>query len=432
MQTADGHAKSLAAALFGLPTNILVKEGIEYWFVSDGGPKTVAFYSLPSVEMFFDTKRGRLARPETRRSKLTVFEKKDMDPKRGEIAAMDGSTQDWNKASRRKLTPVPLQTADFFVVVNQAMNFSDIDIKSYKAQVISLSRINVPVGTEERGGSVAYRYLPHNRLVTPGNLDAGTAEFVWYGTSGGYNLAELLLTLAVGHKLNLPVEFDNYGDSEEATFAGQLAMIGFVRQLSKATGIDFDLTLMDTVKEVLPATETIQFLARAIESAIGHSVGLLYHPQHGEVKTDSFSWLDSNGYKTIEQLHAEGFRFGGALIYYAFYACAKNRKFVAVLYDGSKGLVHRLASPWMKDPHELWICPVGSFAIRPKGLNAPMDVQDPVELIQKLQVWGDEKMRDVLKRIWQEALDRVPLAPENIGSKVVIEVGDNGIEVITS
>ena len=432
LRATDDYAKQLLKELFESPIEVFVKEDIEYWVLFEGGPRTVAFYTLPSNEMFFDTKIGRLAYPETRRSKFVVFERKDMDPKRGEIALIGQSARDWNRVSRRKLTPLNLHEADFFVVLNQAVNFKDIDIRSLRSQVISLSRISIPVGTEERGGGVAYRYLPHNRLVTPFNLNSGTAEFVWYGTSSDYNLAELLLTLAVGHKLNLPVEFDNYGYTEEATFAGQLAMIGFVRQLSKVTGLDFNLTLMDTVKEVLPATETIQFLARAVEHAVGHTVGLLHHPQYGEIKTDSFSWLDRNGHKTIEQLHAEGSRFGGALIYYAFYARAKNRKFVAVLYDGSKGLVHRLASLWMREPHGLWICPVGSFAIRPKGLSGPMDVQDPVDLIQKLQMWGDEKTRDVLKLIWEAALDRVPLATEDIGSKIVVEVGDNDIEVITS
>ncbi len=432
LRTTDEHAKRLLKELFEKPIKFFVKGDTEYWVLLEGGPKTVAFYSLSPTEMFFDSKRGRLAHPETRRLKFTVFEKGDMGPKRGEIALMGQSARDWNRASRRMLTPSNLHVADFFVVLNQEVKFKDIDIRGLKSQVISLSQISIPVGTDERGGGVAYRYLPHNRLVTPLNLDSGTAEFVWYGTSGDYNLAELLLTLAVGYKLNLPVEFDNYGYTEETGFAGQLAMIGFVRRLSKVTGLDFNLTLMNTVKEVLPATETIQFLAQTIERAVGHTVGLLYHPQYGDIKTDSFSWLDGNGHKTIGQLHVEGSRFGGALIYYAFYARAKNRRFVAVLYDGSKGLVHRLASPWMKDPYGLWVCPVGSFAIRPKGLNGPMDVQDPVDLVKKLQMWGDKKTRDVLKLIWEAALDRVPLAPENIGSKIVIEVGDNDIEVITS
>lgn len=428
----DHHARRLLNELLGKFDGSLIKQGIENLEFLEGGPKTVAIYSLEPFKMFFDTKRGRLANDEALRMKITLFEKKDMDPKRGEISEFGQSAQDWNKASRRSLTPLGLQKADFFVVVNQATDLADLDIKSLRAQILALSRIMLPKGTEERGGGVAYKYLPYNRLVTPSDLNAGKAGFVWYGTSGEYNIAELLLTLAVAHKLNLPAEFDNYGNTQESTLAGQLAMIGFVRQLSKATGIDFNLTLMSTINEVLTENESILLLARAVEKAVGHPVGLLYDPQYGEIRTDTFRWLDKKGNKTIKQLHAEGCKFGGALLYYSFYVKAKDRKFVAVLYDGSKGLVHRLASPWMKEPYGLWVCPAGSFAIRPKGLNGPMDVQDPAEFLQKLKSWGDDKMRDILNQVWQTALDRVPLGPENIGSRVTIEVGDSGIEVITS
>ena len=422
----DDKAQYLARELFGKCQTCKSGSHTVTWVIPSGGPKTVAIYSLPLEKMFLATGGGKTAALDRKRVKYSLFEAKDMDTRRNEMPEWAKSgVKEWNKTNRRKLTPLPLQEADIFLAVNLSIEFRDVNLGSLKAQLEALSKVMLPKETEQRGGYVAYTSLPQNRIIYPGTKIPPGLECVWYGTSGATNTAELLLTMAAGHKLKLPVRFDNYGETPQESKQGQQAMRIFARELQHVIGVKFKLQLLSTQEDILNKVGLpIVSVARQIELLLRHSVGLCYHRKHGHVKTNNYYWIDQNGHKTFGQLHGEGYRFGGAAIYWAFYAQAERKNFAAILYDGSKGGVHKLAKPWMTEPHGLWICPAGSFSIRPRMSDSPYDVIDPVKFLQALQ--RSNQTKQILSRLWELALERVPLNPIKVGSKIVVKVNDDG------
>lgn len=429
MLESDIHAHRFVLELLGKPS----EKDLGLWIYQEGGPKTIAVISLASSQMFLKVGKSKLADPHSLKANITIWEQKDMLPKRGETAKWGQPTKDWNKATRKIITPSVMINADIFVALNQNTELNDLDLNSLKAQLISLSKVSLPANTEGRAGHIAYTCLPQNRVVYPSKLDAVSKniDFVWYGTSGSTNLAELLLTLALGFKLEKPAKFDNYGASNEENLAGQLAMIGFTDSLSRNTGINLDLTVTSTAECILEkVSKPIKDIAWEVEKSLRHSVGLCHRLGEKSIATDSFSWLNQNGWKTIKQLHSEGYSFGGAIIYWAFYAQSKtgNPPFCAILYDGSKGAVHKLAAQWMKPPHGLWICPTGNFRILRKGYKNPYEEFHIPTFLQTLEQKGNTAQ--VLTQLWELALERVPLSPEKVGSAVIVLVNNDGsIEV---
>jgi hypothetical protein len=383
--------------------------------------------------MFYTANGSKYVGKETKRAAFAIFTKDAFYPKRGEKAVVGALIKDWNKAMRQVLTPPELSEAAVFLVVNQsAMRY--LVCAELKAQLLSYVKVPIPNGTEERSAGVAYTYFPYDRLISPQHMQSGEAQFVWYGTSGPYNLAELLLTLAVGYKLGLPVHFDNYCAIQQEASTGQLGMRKFVDALEVSVGVQFDLTLLTTQASVFRGVNgTARAFAYELEHVNDHNVLLLHDPQYGDVRVGDDRWLSAYGSKTLQQLHKEGVKMGGAFIYAAFYkqaSSATGQKFVAVLHDTSKGNVHRTAVSYMRAPHGLWVCPVGSFKICPRGEAETLVMQEPLEFLAKIRKWGREQ--ETLLKLWELALSRVPLTPEAIGSKVVVEVGDNAIYVKTS
>ncbi|KKS17617.1 MAG: hypothetical protein UU72_C0001G0101 [candidate division WWE3 bacterium GW2011_GWB1_41_6] len=427
----DGRAQKFVKALLNPDKKPSRSGKVLIWSLSTGGPKTVAVYSLPDKEMFLDSGQGRTATPDSPRAAISIFVASSMDPKRDAQKFWELSTKAWNKANRRRLTPEILQSADIFVAINRETDIKSFDLYSIKSELASMSKVSLPQGMQERAGYVAYTALPQERVVYPGEVKVNGAKYVWYGTSGATNIAELLLTMAAAYKLGLPARFDNYGNSVKETLEGQKMMGKFAKALSGVVGVKFNLTLMSTATDILEKMrESANVMAREIERTLGHSVGLGFYPGTGQVSTNSYSWLNSHGHKNASELHTERFRFGGAPIYWAFYAQAQAKKFVAILYDGSKGGVHKLARPWMKDPYGLWICPAGSFSICSTNAKSPYEVVDPTIFLHALE--RSNRKKQVLTRLWELALERVPLKPEKVGTGVVVKVNDNGsIEVIS-
>lgn len=421
----DKCAERLTKALFGEP--ISKDNGI--WVYSSGGPKTIAMYSLPNESMFFDAGKSKPVIPSSKRAPISIWEKKDMYPKRGEMAEYGRLARDWNKASRPTLTPTLLLGADIFVAVNQSIALDYRDTRDICSQLLSLSKVELPKDTGQRAGYVAFTTLPQNRVLYPTNMDlvGSQVKSVWYGTSGATNLAELLLTMALGYRLKKPVRFDNYGETLARTTEGQREMHLFAEKLDKLLDLKIKLELTSTDEKILnPVDSSVKYIALQIENTLGHPVGLCHTPSGVPIMTNTYEWLEKNGRKTIRELHKEGYRFGGAVIYWAFYAKAKhgNSPFCAVVYDGSKGAVHQLAKPWMEPPHGLWIAPVGNFKILRIDYKDPYEEFNIPHFLQTLE--ESNKLPEALTQLWNLALERVPLAPKKVGSKVVVLVQSDG------
>jgi hypothetical protein len=169
----------------------------------------------------------------------------------------------------------------------------------------------------------------------------------------------------------------------------------------------------------------LRTLAAEIEEVLGHTVGLLSSNGQSLVTTEEARterWENV----TLDEMHASGAYASGALIYHSFYRQARNLKFIAMLRDGNKGGVHRLARRYMRDPHGLWICPAGALNILPVG-EMGFNFLDPWVFMEIMGQWGEEKSTQHLREIWDVVT--VPLPANEVGKVVNVYVSMDGIKI---
>ena len=210
---------------------------------------------------------------------------------------------------------------------------------------------------------------------------------------------------------------DHYRLGMQEVAKKMLEALGIKQKISITSTEDLLSNVMDT---------TLRILARSVEHKHGHTVRLLNNLTGGKVDTQSI-FESSLGNRTLAEACSREFHASGAVIYQAFYTHSIRKSFVALVYDGNKGGIHKIAIEYMNE-HGLWICPVGACEIYPR--NAPkFHHLDPWVFLELLERWGKNKAHEYLKGIWD--LLEVPLPSGNIGKKTKILVDLDGIKVLT-
>jgi len=392
-----------------------------------GGPKVVGVYSLPNELMY---SKGRAANSQSKLGHSIYVPDQEELGTRNDEGGTGRKVQ--NRRLRNSLQPVELDRCDVFLALNQNPR-QRLDNENVVASLLSITKVHVAPAVLERGAAVVYTQLPYDRVITPLITTAKSAGCVWYGTSGLYNLAELILTIKAAYQLKLPAKFDNYRFAVQADAARadqeREGMRQFAQLIMDAVGMKSELTLGETSEMVLGDVldMPVRQLAWEIQSATRHPCAFLRSPAGLAVFTNDIP-VSLRG-ATLRQLHEKGWWAGGSLIYWAFYAQSKKTPFVAVVFDGSKGGIHLLAKPWMEE-RRLWVIPAGSYHITTESadLEQPWaNVLGPWQLLEFAKSWGPEKTAQILTQLWGYA--RIPLAVEDIGRSDVVKVGLDGLEV---
>jgi hypothetical protein len=208
----------------------------------------------------------------------------------------------------------------------------------------------------------------------------------------------------------------------------QTAMAMVAEQLFTALGFSISYAFT-TTEELCMASgkwgKDIREVAREVEKASGIPVVVLNAPDGHQFKTNDRQLP----YKTIKQLHDEGFWLGGAAIYDLIFSLGRFGGVITMAKDSTAGRVNLLAKPYMSGDSGLYVCPVGLFRLSSEGQNEDWSV-DPWVLLELLQRWGPEKACEELYKVWNSM--EVPLARENIGRKTVATVSESGIRVRVS
>jgi len=337
-----------------------------------------------------------------------------------------------NQGMRSVVQPPELADCDAYLALNRNPKKPHI-ISSIVGNIEATTKTKIQATLSDRGGAVVYNQLPHTRVITTTNAKPGEAKSVWYGTSGLYNLAELVITLKAACQMGVGAKFDSYRYAVRATEKEALyereGMRRFARLALTAVAAKTRLVLGETATMVLGGIEDVPVgqLARTIQSATNHPTAFLHRPDGTAVLTNAVSAELAK--MTLRQLHETGWWAGGSLIYWAFYAQAEKHSFVAVVYDGAKGGVHRLAQPWM-EKGKLWVIPAGSYHITKQEADPASpwkDLLGPWDFLRFAKTWGHEKTVEILRTLWE--LSRVPLPVEGIGVGYVAKVGLDGLEV---
>lgn len=393
--------------------------------VRAGGPKVAGIYSLPEDSMYWKGKAGK--------TKLghSVYLPRHTKPSSWMLEEGLGR-KSRNQGMRSVVQPAGLADCDVYLALNRNPRKAHIT-SNIVGNIVAATKVTIQASLAERGGAVVYSQLPHTRVVTATSIQLGEAKSVWYGTSGLYNLAELVITLKAACELGLQAKFDSYRYAVKATEEEALhereGMRRFARLLQTAVGVKTRLVLGETATMVLGKVEDAHVgqLARTIQSATNHPTAFLHRPDGTGILTNAVSVELAK--MTLRQLHEMGWWAGGSLIYWAFYAQSERHAFVAVVYDGAKGGVHRLAQPWMERGN-LWVIPAGSYHITkttPDPADAWKSLLGPWEFLRYAKAWGREKTVEILRTLWE--LARVPLPVEGIGVGYVAKVGLDGLEV---
>jgi len=383
-----------------------------------GGPKLVGIYSLPPDKMFKGSGKGIL--------NASLYQATPQLQQQPALAVTKASRKRRNRALRETLQPQELADCQAYLAFNQEPK-EDFNFRLLLKDLARISQIEMPLVLRERGGAVVYSQLPYERIVTPQSLHSGAGKttFVWYGTSGLYNTAELLLTMKAAALLGLPCRFDSYGSAtpsatEEKVQDYRDRMREVAEIVMGAIDTQISINFRSTEEAVLGRFMPMQAssLARMVEQEVGHPVKFLHHANGATLTTDQVETS-----KTLKELHENGWWAAGALIYFSFYSQAEVEDFVAVVYNGAKGGIHRLARHYMR-AYALRVCPAGSLNINASGEDAPIN---PTTLLRLFRAWGKQKSQETIRRIWD--LAKVPLDINEIGIKHVVYAGLDGIEV---
>ena len=189
-----------------------------------------------------------------------------------------------------------------------------------------------------------------------------------------------------------------------------------------------DVRFTDTAEIFSPlGHQRLSYLAHSIESSAGHVVSLLNTPSGRKIDTAEARAV--YGGITLQNMFAQGFRPGGALSYFAWYAQAETAPFVAYMDDKDAGRVHLLAKPQMLAGN-LWAVPGGMLGLYPKAANGYIAHTsiDPWVLLEVFARLGADVLPKVVYDIWQAV--EVPLAADRVGWRTYIVVSDIGVEIV--